>query len=371
MVSFVSRVPVRLALILGLLAFTIAPHFRSPDTPYAARLALVALAGVLLAAEGLPMLATRQPSWLPLGRCGWVIFVPSLLLLADWQGRVWLGLMPSSVHSRARLADLPLGNSASLMAEAASREAVSMTSRLRAKGDEHGNLLVDNLDGGPAFQRPLDNPDRTVDFVLFSPDGQTLVVGDNTRKYQGQDSLITIWDVTPGESGVPPQVRLRHALPGGEEGCYAASFFPDGRTLVVGDGSMTVSLWDTDSGDEIASLDCVPAWCVAASPDGLSFATWNLRGIQVWDRSSLRLLRTMDTRQAVPIVLAYTADPGALIAADREQVWYWKLAPSPVPFLSLVFMMVGIISWIGVSSGPARLAQSASIVHRSLTESDG
>ena len=88
---FVRKVPVRLGTDLGLLAFIVTRQFQSPDTPYAARPGPVTLAGVLLAADGLPVLATRRPSWLPLGRCGWVLVVPGLLLLADWQGRVWWG----------------------------------------------------------------------------------------------------------------------------------------------------------------------------------------------------------------------------------------------------------------------------------------
>jgi hypothetical protein len=120
---------------------------------------------VLLAADGLPAFEARKPRWLPLDRCGWVVAVPVLLLLADWQGRVWLGEMPSD-----------------------SRQAVSMPGRLRATGDEHGELLVESLDGGPAFYRMPDDPDRMVSFVLFS-DSSALIATDRNG--------VSYWKLTP------------------------------------------------------------------------------------------------------------------------------------------------------------------------------
>ena len=331
-------------------------------------MALVAWVGVVLAGEGFPSLAQRIRGFPTVVRCLWVLALPALLLLTDWQGRVYLGLVPSSSRLRSAMDDVSLGVSASLMAESSSREAVNAQSRLRAKGDEHGNLSVERLDGGPAFHRPPDIADRMVSFVLFSPNGRTLVVGDNNRMYEG--SKITIWDVAPGNDGGPLNVRLRRELTRGEHWCFAASFFPDGRTLVVSNGDKTVSLWDADSGRQISSF--VPhasepwgyaADCVAAATDGQTFATWALNGIKVWDRSSLHLVRAMDTRQAIGIALSYTPDGSALIALDRERLTLWKVAPSCVPVLLLSLLLIGIIVWIGypAAAPPARTAPSASV----------
>ena len=349
--NFIASVAVRLALTAGLLSWVVTRHFQSADTPYAARMGLVALAGLLLAADGLPALTRRARGCPAYVRYGWVLAIPALLLLTDWQGRVYRGLVPSSSRARAGLDDSNSGTSASLMSESSSQEAVTAASRLRAKGDEHGNLLVESLDGGAAFRRPPDNPDCMVSFVLFSPNGRTLAVGDNHRMYLG--SKITIWDVAPGADGAAPCARLRHELCGGEHWYFAASFFPDGQTLVTSNGDKTVSLWDVASGKEIASFVAhdaqpwgQPADCVCVSPDGKTFATWAINGMKVWDSSSLCLLRAMDTREAIPIALTYTSDGGTLVAVDRERVTYWKTSPSPVPVLVLAVVNVAVLTWI-------------------------
>ena len=297
-----------------------------------------------------------------MGRCGSVLAVPGLLLLADWQGRVWLGEAPSSFRAVATPNEPDLIAAARRAAGNASWETISTASRLRAKGDGQGNLLVESLDGGPAFQRPPDpDPELGLSYLQFSPNGRILAVCDAHRMYSG--SRVTIWDVAPGDGVSPPIVCLRHELPRGEHHFCDVRFFPDGKALLVCNGDKTVLLWDVESGRQIASFVPKigeswnwPADCAAVSPDGQTFATWAMHGIGIWDRSSLRLIRAMDTHHTIPVALSYSPDSRTLIAVAREGIWQWKLAPSPVPFLLLLLAITGIIVWILLSTYSSRSA---------------
>lgn len=344
---FMNRVNIRLGLSLAFLGWVATLQFRSDDTSPAARMGPVALAGLMLAVDALTTLARRYPKCTSSQRTIVTVAIPAILLLTNWQGRIYLGLIPSSYHARSSADDEALRTSVSLMAGKGSQVSVSHLARLRARGDEQGSLFVESLDGGAGFHRPPDVHDRIVTFVLFSPDGRLLVSGDNVR--WGDGNALTIWDVAAGQAGAAPDVKRRHVLEGGTHAYWSASFFPDSKTLLSSKQDGTITLSDAKSGQKIGSFFPFGNFvsdCVSASPDGKSFATWASPGLKVWDRASLRLLRSMETPGSTPIALAYTTEGSALLAADRERVSYWKLSPSPVPFVALVILNVAIVVWI-------------------------
>ena len=80
----------------------------------------------------------------------------------------------------------------------------------------------------------LNDRDRGV--LAFSPDGATLVSGDESGNVQ-------LWDVASGAE----KARLKH-----EAVVASVGFSPDGATLVSGDESGNVRLWDVASGAEKA-----------------------------------------------------------------------------------------------------------------------
>jgi WD40 repeat protein len=191
-----------------------------------------------------------------------------------------------------------------------------------------------------------------LDVLTFSPDGKVLAVADNDRMYTG--STITVWDVAPGEAGKPPSAVLRHTLRGHSHFTFSLAFFPDGRTLVSGNGDRTVRLWDTSTGQEMARF--IPhqhptghweswAYCVATAPDGQTFATWGADGIKLWDRESMGLFRVLDAR-GLGCSLAFTEDGRSLIAENREAVYYWSVASSPLPFFGLLGATAVVVAWL-------------------------
>jgi WD40 repeat protein/uncharacterized caspase-like protein len=100
--------------------------------------------------------------------------------------------------------------------------------------------------------------------VVFSPDGKTLLSGNN-------DATIITWDVATGR-----QLRI---LYGHSDHIGAVAFRSHGRMLASIGNDQTVELWDANSGDELATLIAVDKedWVVTTA-DGLfdgSAAAWN------------------------------------------------------------------------------------------------
>lgn len=100
--------------------------------------------------------------------------------------------------------------------------------------------------------------------VVFSPDGKTLLSGNN-------DATIITWDVATGR-----QLRIMY---GHSDHIGAVAFRADGRTLASIGNDQTVELWDANSGDELATLIAVDKddWVVTTA-DGLfdgSPVAWN------------------------------------------------------------------------------------------------
>ena len=378
----------RIALILVLLAFLAAHSFESSTTSHAARWPLMAILGLAVVAEWVEV---RRPLsqrlhllwflwvalWLPekdhiedshteeipplkpLWLLCVAVLVPLLLVLSDWQGRIYLGQMATKIGQRPDERE-QIRTSISLFDSTASK-ATSRQAGLCAVGDKDGNLKVEPLNGGPYFYLPATQPDQMLQILTFSPDGQVLAVADNNRMFYG--SFITVWAVAPGNQTSPPSVVLRQTLRRHSDWTLSLDFFPDNRTLISANGDKTVSLWDVTTGEELASFvphhhkgywDTV-ADCVAAAPDGQSFVTWEtMDGIKVWDRQSLQLLRQMDARGGIPCSLAFTPDGSRLIAADRASVCKWELHPSPLPFLTLLTLLVALVSWLFWQSSPFR-----------------
>jgi WD40 repeat protein len=114
-------------------------------------------------------------------------------------------------------------------------------------------------------------PGRTVNEVLFSPDGEWLLVR------AGQSMLV--WDASNLHKR-PLKVR------GGKKQVTAVAFHPSGRFLAATSNDQTVKLYDTQSW-EIAKTytwDIGRMRSIAFSPDGTLAAAGSDTGkVVVWD----------------------------------------------------------------------------------------
>lgn len=113
--------------------------------------------------------------------------------------------------------------------------------------------------GTPTFV-PQRGHQRAVGAASFSPDGRTVVTGSD-------DGTAMLWDSTTG--------ALRATLQGHSDEVTAASFSPDGRTVATASRDHTAKLWDATSGALRATLQGHSAvvWAANFSPDGRSVVT--------------------------------------------------------------------------------------------------
>ncbi len=106
-------------------------------------------------------------------------------------------------------------------------------------------------------------PKSQANDAAFSPDGRLLATASESSKSTGK-----IWSVETGE--------LKTTLPPTKDGAEAIAFSPDGK-LIVTTSDKGIRLWDTFSGELLATLD-EARYPVAFSPDGSALATGGRKG---------------------------------------------------------------------------------------------
>ena len=142
--------------------------------------------------------------------------------------------------------------------------------------------------------------------LAWSPDGQTLAVGD-------MSSRVKLWEVGGGQG-----VRELEGHDG--LGIASLAWSPDGSRLASGGGDNTMRLWDVGDGVAVRTLD-TPAWVpngLQWSPDGRTvLATGGLGEIKLWDARNGRV-KTFRAHDNADAAVAWSPD-GALIASGSTR----------------------------------------------------
>ena len=118
------------------------------------------------------------------------------------------------------------------------------------------------------------SPVNTVKDLVFSPDGQRLLVASDDR-------FAGVWDVTNRTL----MFRLSH-----DKEVSSAVFSPDGKTIVTTDASAGAHLWDAATGEPRGMIarredaEMPEAVFAGYSPDGkLVIIKRGYRGLEVWE----------------------------------------------------------------------------------------
>jgi WD40 repeat protein len=127
-----------------------------------------------------------------------------------------------------------------------------------------------------------------------------------------------LWDVTTGRQ----TVTLAEGSP-----VAGVAFSPDGNTLAVGDGAGRVRLWDMATGRRTATLnEGNPVLSVAFSPDGKTFVAGDsVGGVGVWNAANWQHIADLNESGAVSSLAFAPHDQVLAIASlNGNVVLLWQ-----------------------------------------------
>ena len=146
--------------------------------------------------------------------------------------------------------------------------------------------------------------DSYVEAASFSPDGRTIVTAS-------WDKTARLWDAASGKE----LQRLTH-----EGKVQAASFSPDGRTVVTASQDKTARLWDAASGKELQRLTHEDGVLAASfSPDGRTVVTASQdKTARLWDAASGKQLQRLKHEDGV-LAASFSPDGRTVVTASQDK----------------------------------------------------
>lgn len=187
-----------------------------------------------------------------------------------------------------------------------------------------------------------------IDSVIFSPDGQTLAIGDmdGSIKLRGAKSGALFW--TGKHAG-----RV-----------YALAFSPDGKFIASGVGGCgpadkPLKLWDAETGELLRAFDGAGDYVnsVGFSPDGKLLVSKGSedRAIRLWNTETGVLARTLTGHHDYVVSVTFSPD-GKLLASgsDDASVRLWdaetgkllrKIMPVELPLQLLAPVAKKLFGW--------------------------
>ncbi|MEQ1576327.1 MAG: WD40 repeat domain-containing protein [Hyphomicrobium sp.] len=159
----------------------------------------------------------------------------------------------------------------------------------------------------------IDDPDRSIAAVQFSPDGKIIASA-------GDDAIIRLWS---SETGVPLA-----AFEGHSQRITRIAFSPDGLVLASASLDHSVRLWDLTSGGK-SSRDLAGhganVFDVAFSPDGAKLSSSSMdKSVRIWDVRTGEMLKTLLGHEHFVYQSTFTPDGKKLVSASLDgtlKIW--------------------------------------------------
>ncbi|EDN69617.1 G-protein beta WD-40 repeat [Beggiatoa sp. PS] len=146
--------------------------------------------------------------------------------------------------------------------------------------------------------------------VVFSPDGKKIAAGSFNE-------TITIWETDTGQ-------LLRTLQGNGMRTVYAVAFSPDGKKIISGDLSNNVRVWDTSTGNSLFILKGFEGvfgsiFSVAFSPNGgvMVASGSGDETIKWWNASSGKELHTHQNDGSDVRAITFSPD-GRMLASGHD-----------------------------------------------------
>ena len=156
--------------------------------------------------------------------------------------------------------------------------------------------------------------------ITFSQDGSTLATISPTYG-SSVDLGIRIWNAYTGR--IKSHIKARHST-----AIAAFVLSPNGKTLVTWNYDRKGRLWDTQTGEHIATFAGQGNSALAISPDGnmLASVDENATSIQLWDMETKQLIKTIPTGDTHKVNwLAFFSDTILATGNLYESVRIWSL----------------------------------------------
>jgi RNA polymerase sigma factor (sigma-70 family) len=160
-------------------------------------------------------------------------------------------------------------------------------------------------------------------FAVFSPNGKTVVTGDTS-------GAIRLWEVATGKE-IGPRKGLRGRI-------QRVAYSPDGKTLASlgtqifgrGGNEKTVRVWDAATGKEVRQV-AKGSRSVACSPDGKTLVSTMDDGVlHLWDMAADKEIRPFEAANYNPRSATFSPDGKKLAARMRNDrrtyLWVWEVA---------------------------------------------
>lgn len=150
--------------------------------------------------------------------------------------------------------------------------------------------------------------------VAFSPDGQTLALGND-------DAHVHCVDVRSGQ-------RI-HVLTGHTQRVRRVLFSPDGSRIVSLGDDRTIRIWDARSGKQMRAIENLPseATALAITPDGSALAAEGAdKVVYLWNVETGRLIRRFVGNRHPIVCLAISNDGTLLASGGRDRtIRLWQI----------------------------------------------
>lgn len=144
--------------------------------------------------------------------------------------------------------------------------------------------------------------------IAFSPDGQTVLSGD------GSGGLI-LWDAASGR-----QIRQMREYSGGLSGIVGTAFTPDGQAAITASDDGNVLLWDINTGEILQRFGSFGIYTsLALSPDGSKVAVGEWIGqVIVWDMATGAALHRLTGHDTRATGVAFSPDGETLVSTSLD-----------------------------------------------------
>jgi WD40 repeat protein len=184
-----------------------------------------------------------------------------------------------------------------------------------------GAVALWNIQSGKVEQT-LDESIENLVFrcVAFSKDGKMMATSGTRLRNPKIEREVKVWDARTGQ--------LKHTFLEAEGAVWETNvaFSPDGKKVAAGSMTGKISVWDTDNGVVLKTMETemkegLSAWDVAFSPDGKLMAVgYGIKGIEgkvdLWDVQTGKLKHTLADPPSMGVLYSVAFSPdGKSIAA--------------------------------------------------------